>query len=248
MTGVDPDEPTMSARTAEAETQSVYAWGLADVEGDVPTQRLTPRRITTAAVAASLIVVASAAAVTLYAIRHTPQDAPTPTVALAAPTAPAPPHLDGTYKIVSDFDRATFRNNQREGGGSVAWGHDGNGDTTWAALLTTCTSMGCVATGKQLNEQLEELKPGTSLGLQLTNGTWQDMAPSRWQAECELSTGVVVESTNSFSWSFEPRPDGTFHGFTTITVETNECGDKGNTVLIPIVATRIGDVPAEFRA
>ena len=42
-------EPTEMAGVAEAETQAAYAWAL-DYDGDelptVPTQRLTPRRIT----------------------------------------------------------------------------------------------------------------------------------------------------------------------------------------------------------
>lgn len=58
--GEDVDEPTQSASVAEAETRSAYAWGLADMPDEPEPQRLTPRRITTAAVAASLALTAIA--------------------------------------------------------------------------------------------------------------------------------------------------------------------------------------------
>ena len=48
------DEPTEMAGAAEAETGSIYAWGLdRDDVDEVPTQRLTPRRITSLSVVAS---------------------------------------------------------------------------------------------------------------------------------------------------------------------------------------------------
>ena len=60
--------PTEMAGVAEAETQAAYAWAL-DYDGDEfptqPTQRLTPRRITALALAASLVLIAVAGAVVL---------------------------------------------------------------------------------------------------------------------------------------------------------------------------------------
>ena len=48
-------EPTEMAGVADAETEAAYAWALDDGD-DLPTQRLTSRRITALALAASLVV------------------------------------------------------------------------------------------------------------------------------------------------------------------------------------------------
>ena len=54
------------AGIAEAETQAAYAWALDDGdELELPTQRLTSRRITALSLAASLIVIAVAGGVAL---------------------------------------------------------------------------------------------------------------------------------------------------------------------------------------
>lgn len=83
----DASDPTELAGAAEAETQSKYAWSLDDgVIEDYPTRRLTPRRITVAAVVVSLAVVAGAAAVV---VMHLRRDDPAPTPA-AAPTSTTP--------------------------------------------------------------------------------------------------------------------------------------------------------------
>ena len=106
-------EPTEMAGVAEAETQAAYAWAL-DYDGDelptVPTQRLTPRRITSLALASSLVVIAVAGAVAL-GVLHQPEPAPAsaPVVieALAQP-APPPPAPTVTATVtppVADHDR-----------------------------------------------------------------------------------------------------------------------------------------------
>jgi len=43
--------------------------------------------------------------------------------------------------------------------------------------------------------------------------------------------------------SLKPQPDGTLRGAYTGNIETNECGNQGATIVVPVVATRIGDVP-----
>ena len=82
--------PTEMAGVAEAETQAAYAWAL-DYDGDEfptqPTQRLTPRRITTLALASSLVLIATAGVVALGVI-------PAHESAVAAPAAV----FDGTYR------------------------------------------------------------------------------------------------------------------------------------------------------
>lgn len=91
---VDPDEPTQSAGVLEAETQSVYAWGLADEPDEPEPHRLTPGRITTAAVAASLTLLAIAGALAWQHLRGEETSAATPATTSMVPatmTSEAPP-------------------------------------------------------------------------------------------------------------------------------------------------------------
>jgi hypothetical protein len=66
------------------------------------------------------------------------------------------------------------------------------------------------------------------------------------QPRCLGADGQVVAGTSSvvLTWSFEPQPDGTLRGTQTGTALTNECGVQGQVALAPVVATRVGDVPA----
>ena len=67
-------EPTEMAGIAEAETQAAYAWALDyDDPDEFPTQRLTPRRITSLGIAASLVVIAVAGAVALSVLHNANQ-------------------------------------------------------------------------------------------------------------------------------------------------------------------------------
>jgi len=45
-------------------------------------------------------------------------------------------------------------------------------------------------------------------------------------------------------WSWTPQPDGTFQGVQTATTQTDVCGSGSEVYLVPVVATRIGDVPS----
>ena len=101
-------EPTEMAGVAEAETEAAYAWALDDGVDDLPTQRLTSRRITALGIAASLVVIAVAGAVAFLVIHNVnhpvaqarsspivetvarPAPPPTVTVTAAAPSAPVP--------------------------------------------------------------------------------------------------------------------------------------------------------------
>jgi hypothetical protein len=107
-------EPTEMAGVAESETEAAYAWAL-DYDGyhelpTVPTQRLTPRRITSLGIAASLVVIAVAGGVALGVLHHTNQpvaQAPSPSVVntVVTPTSPeavtAPPPVTVTASRAS---------------------------------------------------------------------------------------------------------------------------------------------------
>jgi len=89
-------EPTEMAGVAEAETQAAYAWALDDGVDDLPTQRLTSRRITALSLAASLAVIAVAGVVALLVIHNVNRDQPEaspppPPDAIETVTRPTPP-------------------------------------------------------------------------------------------------------------------------------------------------------------
>lgn len=94
----DSADPTELAGAAEAETQSAYAWALDEAE-DYPTQRITPRRITSVAIAASLVAIAGAGVIAYVHLRGRPAPAPvaapttttTTTTPVAAPQPSQPP-------------------------------------------------------------------------------------------------------------------------------------------------------------
>lgn len=102
----DPTEavadPTELAGVAEADTQSAYAWGEDSGEEWEPPRRVTPRLITTVAVAASLVAIAGAG-VTAYVMRD--RSSASPPVAAAPTTSShvavaAPPPVTVTTVIV----------------------------------------------------------------------------------------------------------------------------------------------------
>ena len=84
-------ELTEMAGVAEAETEMAYAWALDyDDPDEFPTQRLTPRRITSLGLAASLVTIAVAGGVALGVLRQ-PEPAPAPVSVVETTTKPAPP-------------------------------------------------------------------------------------------------------------------------------------------------------------
>lgn len=91
----DAADPTELAGVAEMGTESVEAWSVGDVEDypltgswEDPERRWTPRRITILAVAASVLVIATAAGVTVWNLRQGPE-VHTTTVVVATATATA---------------------------------------------------------------------------------------------------------------------------------------------------------------
>ena len=68
-------EPTEMAGVAEAETEVAYAWALDyDDPDEFPTERLTPRRITSMGLAASLVTIAVAGVVAVVMMRAPTSD------------------------------------------------------------------------------------------------------------------------------------------------------------------------------
>jgi hypothetical protein len=91
-------DPTELAGAAQADTEYGYAWGALDYDDpdEFPTQRLTPRRITALGVGASLVLVAGAGIVALWAsqpVAIVPPAAVVTTTTTTTTTPPLPPPL-----------------------------------------------------------------------------------------------------------------------------------------------------------
>lgn len=78
----------------DVETQVATAWGLDyDDPDEFPTQRLTPKRITTLSVVSSLAVIAGAVVVSFLALRHQPQAVTTAPTLVPAHVQALPPSV-----------------------------------------------------------------------------------------------------------------------------------------------------------
>jgi hypothetical protein len=155
---------------------------------------------------------------------------------------PQPPLLNGTYHIFYDWEHTTYRNNEHKGGGTGHWDDVGTSPDGWMAYSSACTGSECIATGTPMASP-QKVMAGVNEPdvLRLVNGVWQDITPIRRQNACTYPDGTVAGSVwHTMTWSFEPRPDGTFEGTHTTSVDTDGCGDDGDTVLTPLVMTRIG--------
>ena len=156
-------ELTEMAGVGEAETQAAYAWALDyddfDESPTVPTQRLTPRRIISLALASSLTVIAVAGAVALgLAPAHEPSR---PVVATPAAV------LDGTYRFDYNLNEQTINgspNSPPEG--------QPKSQTHWGAFRSTCTPAGCVATSTSLDDKTHTVvdTPPTARQWRFVNG------------------------------------------------------------------------------
>ncbi len=212
----------------------------------VMTHKFSSRtRWATALVCAMLIAMAATWSI-LYSFQP---DSAQPNPALASrPSAPAPAAapatpggqgLDGTYQLTYDQTKRT--------GNGVQIRHDGPA-TDWWAFHSACTSNGCAATGTQLDDTNHQVASTTDGGqtdsLRFVGGYWQG-TPQQERLGCTQPNGQVnATQQETVAWSLAPQADGTLRGTETETVLSNECGAQGAVVRTPVVATRVGDVPA----
>jgi serine/threonine-protein kinase len=150
----------------------------------------------------------------------------------------AQPVLDGSYRL--DYDRAKQTSN-----GVI---RNNGAQTSWWAFHSACTATGCAATGTKLDNADHQAAKATGTGntgvLHVVDGHWQS-APRQVQAECREAHGTQTSTqAETVVWSLTPQPDGTLRGVQTQTVQSNECGAQGAMLRIPVVATRVGDVPS----
>lgn len=155
-----------------------------------------------------------------------------------APATPGGPALNGTYKL--DYDQSKRTTN------GVSIRHSGP-TTDWWAFRSVCTANGCAATGARLDDathQTASTAGGPTDTLHFVGGYWQG-APQQARLGCTQPSGQVrATQQESIAWSLAPQADGTLRGTVTETVLSNECGAQGAVVRVPVVGTRVGDVPA----
>jgi serine/threonine-protein kinase len=150
----------------------------------------------------------------------------------------AQPVLNGAYRL--DYNRAKQTSNGVIGTSGA--------QTSWWAFLSACTATGCAATGTKLDNTDHDAAKTTGSGntgvLHFVDGHWQS-APRELQTQCRAAHGTQTSTqAETVVWSLTPQPDGTLRGVQTQTVQSNECGAQGAMLRIPVVASRVGDVPA----
>jgi serine/threonine protein kinase, bacterial len=217
--------------------------------GKAAARRFSPRtKIALAIVVMALVAMAITWATSWFFWDDTPaaKAAPPqlhPTSANQPAGVPGPllaaPALDGTYRL--DYDRAKQTSN-----GVI--GNDG-AQTSWWALRSLCTATGCAATGTKLDNANHKLARTTGNGntgvLHFVDGHWQgEPRPKQIQVQCRQAHHKVTSTQDQMViWSLAPQADGTLRGVQIQTVHSNDCGAQGATLRIPVVATRVGDVP-----
>lgn len=153
--------------------------------------------------------------------------------------AAAPPVLDGTYRV--DANRAGQKYN------GVPNPQPPN-VSTWWAVRSSCTPIGCTATGVMLDNDDHHAAAATSVGgnhlvLDFANGAWRSR-PETLPFACVGVDGMRNTQTTTQVMSLQPTIPGVLHGEMVVTVETDECGQRGAQLWVPVVATRLGDVSA----
>jgi serine/threonine protein kinase, bacterial len=163
-----------------------------------------------------------------------------PSVPAAAPptsTSPTPPvPLNGTYRIEVQREKQTFNYMADPQPPNV---------TTWWAFRSSCTPTACSAAATQLDDDghTQAMSPGGGhVVMQFGDGQWQSH-PETTQFPCVGSNGIARTQTTTLVLSLRPQPQGDLVGEETVTVKTNECGQRAAVVRIPAVASRSGEVP-----
>jgi serine/threonine protein kinase, bacterial len=164
--------------------------------------------------------------------------APSPSAAAAVPptSAAAPVPMDGAYRLEVQREKQTFN--------YIADPQPPN-VSTWWAFRSSCTPTACTAAATQLDddEHTQAMSAGGGhLVLQYGEGKWKS-EPETTQFPCVGRNGIAQTQTTTLVLSLRPQPQGDFAGEETVTVKTNECGERASVIRIPAVASRSGDVP-----
>ena len=141
--------------------------------------------------------------------------------------APAPARVPDNYAAILD---GVYR---------IDFANTSDKPQRWA-FRSVCTDTGCAATGVELAENGRG--NGIAEVLTFTEGRWQDTSYLQPPQPC--ADGNPDSDVSAISRSLIPQPDGSLNGIESVTVLTDQCGNKGAVYKTPITATRVGDVPS----
>jgi serine/threonine-protein kinase len=210
----------------------------------VPTRR-RPRKVVLGAATVALVVVLLALG---FAIGRktdtTATQAARPTAsasaAAGAPTAgtqvAAPVPLDGTYRLEVQRTKQTFNYTPDPQAPDV---------NTWWAFRSSCTPGPCTAVGVHLDDDdhtRAKSPGGEPVVLDFRDGRWL-ARPEESTFPCVGPNGAAGMHATTQALSLRPQSQGGFAGEITVTVQSNECAQKGAVLRAPAVATRSGEVP-----
>lgn len=151
-----------------------------------------------------------------------------------------PPAFDGTYRV--DANRAGEKYN------GVPNPQPPN-VSTWWAVRTSCDNGACTATATMLDHKdhrkaAVRLDGGSEMVLEYIQDTWRSQ-PQQLTVPCVGPDGRLGTQSTTQVLTLEPTIPGVLHGAMVATVDTNECGQRGAQIWVPVVASRFGDAPAE---
>lgn len=159
-----------------------------------------------------------------------------------SPAAAGPsPVLDGTYQFDGHPAEITYRLKTPPVGPM-----DNKVIPSWWAFHSVCMAAGCAAHGALLDKGDHQRFDASNDTKDLTfvNGAWRDTNPRITTDACGNGKSQTVVH---WSWELKPQPDGTLRGTATNTIASDGCGFLGNTTIMPISATRVGDAPPGLR-
>jgi serine/threonine protein kinase, bacterial len=143
--------------------------------------------------------------------------------------------LDGTYQFTYKFSEATVD------GRATSSTADSD---RWFGIRSACTDSGCEATYTELDktshttEATDDRADGQGV-YHLIDGYWVTKNDGKISCGGDDSRRQNVSTTTKLSL----KSDGSLSGTQTGTADDDGCGNKGMTITIPVVATRIGGVP-----
>lgn len=180
---------------------------------------------------------------TTVAPATSPAASPTASPSASAPAAPvapvaAPVPFDGTYRLEVQRTKQTF---------DYTPDPQPPDASTWWAFRSSCAPGACTAVGVPLDDDdhSQAKSPGGEpVVLDFRDGRWLSRA-ERSMFPCVGSNGVTATHATTQVLSLRPRPQGGLAGEMTVTVQSDECGQRGAVLRAPAVATRGGEVPPD---
>ncbi|MBS9532438.1 serine/threonine protein kinase [Mycobacterium sp. M1] len=158
-----------------------------------------------------------------------------------APTPPTsePPAFTGVYRVDANRVGQLYNGVPNPQPPNVS---------TWWAVRSSCAGAACTAAGVMVDDTthltaMTDAAGAGRLSLDWVDRSWRSR-PQTSPMPCVGSDGTHGVQTATQVLTLEPTISGVLHGAMVVTVETNECGQRGARIQVPVVATRAGDVAA----